>query len=77
MIILRVYLFLSVLMASTQYYLSDVLTHAASINTSVNRSTAGNLLYVLYVNCDLLSNLLSTWHRRFGTPYIAILERHN
>ena len=34
-------------------YLCDVLTPAASIRTRESRSTAENLLYVPYVNCDL------------------------
>ncbi len=34
-------------------YLCDVLTPAASIRTRESRSTAENLLYVPYVNCEL------------------------
>ena len=36
------------------FYLCDALTPAAIIYTRVNRSTFGNLLYIPYVNCDLL-----------------------
>ncbi len=57
-------------------YLCDALAPAVSINTRINRSTADNLLSVSYVNCDILSNRVSTGAQALWARYVVIVERH-
>ncbi len=59
-------------------YLFEVLTPAASINRSVNRSNTDNrLCYMCYMsNVSYISNIFSTGRRRSGTPYLHVTVSH-